>query len=128
MDVKYPAHRKDSFNQNHVWSRPSVARPVRPAPQGPAREAIPPLPWGPVGFGESRSSSLGGGASGAGAWRLPGMTYEMQAAMETRWFRAPWHSHILGTHSLIHAADHRVWLPECWTGGAVSNRLGPRAP
>ena len=56
-------------------------------------------------------------ARGAGAWQLPGMTYEMQAAMEACWSRAPWHSHFLGTHSLIHAADHRVWLPECWAGG-----------
>ena len=61
-------------------------------------------------------AAAGDGLSGAG-W-----------AVEVRWLRAPWHLHcfFLGIHSLIHAADHRVWLPEGWGGPPTG--LDPGSP
>ena len=63
-------------------------------------------------------AAAGDGLSGAG-W-----------VVEVRWLRAPWHLHcfFLGIHSLIHAADHRVWLPEGWGGLQQAWTQGPLSP
>lgn len=105
-----------------------MARPVCPDPQGLARGATPPLCWAPAGLGASGSSSLGGSGRGRrGSCRggLSGAGWAEEVHCQATWHLRRF---FLGIHSLIQAADHRVWLPEGWGGLQQAWTKGPLSP